>query len=304
MKRGIKRTGGGRFDPDVSPIYFFAGNSSNADEPAEYTLIALNDLPGMNDEMERRMDRGDKVFLDSGVFNLANQHAIRNGITMDEALGLHPNDVDGFAKLREMYVDTVRRFEDRLWGYVELDQGGMERKRETRASLEAEGVTPIPVYHPLNDGWDYFDELASQYDRICLGNIVQANQDVRRRIMAAVWERKRAYPHLWIHVLGMAPNEVSGSLVFESCDSSSMVYSVRFGAQAAPFGTSAGRLLARADSTFSVDDAPQQRDGANQLVHTATEHLSRNWRTQTLEQERAFGVSRNPKIDKREAPLR
>ena len=57
---------------------------------------------------------------------------------------------------------------------VEVDQGGRENKIKTRARLEKMGLRPIPVYHPLNDGWDYFDYLAENYDRICMGNVVNA----------------------------------------------------------------------------------------------------------------------------------
>ena len=59
---------------------------------------------------------------------------------------------------------------------------------------ESLGLKPIPVYHPLLDGWDYFDELAAQYDRICFGNIVQAPAATRIRLLHTLWERHRRYP--------------------------------------------------------------------------------------------------------------
>lgn len=283
----MKHPGGGRFDRDDGPVYFFAGNGGDDSlAVADYTLIALNDLMGKTTElakMEARMDAGGSVFLDSGVFNLANQHAIAHGMTMDAALGLHPTELDGFAPLRRAYVDTVRRYEDRLWGYVELDQGGAERKRETRAGLEAEGVVPIPVYHPLNDGWDYFDELASQYDRICIGNVVQAIPSVRKRLLSTMWERRRRYPGLWLHLLGHTPNEALGTLPFDSCDSSSFVYSLRYGAKSSPYALSAGKQLTRADGGFSYEPNREENgnlDRAVALAHVATHHLSRCWRAQ------------------------
>ena len=49
----------------------------------------------------------------------------------------------------------------------------------TATPAHAEGLAPMPVYHPLNDGWDYYDELAGSHDRVCIGNLVQATkQDV------------------------------------------------------------------------------------------------------------------------------
>ena len=62
--------------------------------------------------------------------------------------------------------------------------------------LEQMGLRPIPVYHPFNDGWDYFDYLAERYDRICFGNVVQADRETRKRLVATAWERHRKYPHL------------------------------------------------------------------------------------------------------------
>lgn len=285
-----KHPGGGRFDRDADgPVYFFAGTGGeDTIAVADFTLIALNDLMGKGNEvtkMQARIDAGGRVFLDSGVFNLANQHAVRHGMTMDDALSLHPRELDGFAALLDAYVHTVRRYEDQLWGYVELDQGGADRKRETRAALEAQGVVPIPVYHPINDGWEYFDELASEYDRVCVGNVVWAPFDVRKRILSTMWERRRAHPDVWLHLLGFTPNEIVGTLPFDSCDSSSFVYSLRYGAKASPYALSAGKQLTRADAGFSYayDDDAGSLERAVALAHVATHHLSRCWHVQLRE---------------------
>lgn len=284
------KTGGALFDRAAAPVYFLAGCPSDRfGERAEFSLVALNDLMDKAievEEMELRMAQGGKVFLDSGIFNLTNQHAIAHGITMDEALGLAPTDIDGFARLREAYVSTVKKYEDRLWGYVELDQGGAERKRETRAGLEAEGVCPMPVYHPFNDGWDYFDELCEQYDRICVGNVVQANTPTRKRLLSTIWERHRRHPDVWIHLLGMTPSEMVATLPFESCDSSTFVSSLRWGAETTPFATSACKRMTRSDETFSYDRKAEDltsRKSAVQMLHSGTHHLSRAWNVQVSE---------------------
>lgn len=285
----MKHPGGGKFDRDAGPIYFFAGAPAwKPERRPRYSLMALNDLianPNEYDELQLRIDQGCRVFLDSGVFNLANQHALAHGMPMDQALGLHPSELDGFAPLRAAYVDTVKRYEADLWGYVELDQGGADRKRETRAGLEAEGIVPIPVYHPINDGWDYFDELCSNYDRICLGNVVQAMPSVRRRLLSTVWERHRAYPHVWIHLLGLTPSELVGTLPFDSCDSSTFVGSLRYGAMATPFAMSALRRMSAAgpDYSYDPDGDLDHRRGAVEMAVTGTDHLSRVWAVQQTE---------------------
>ena len=148
---------------------------------------------------------------------------------MDEALGTAPEDIDGFDNLFDRYCEIVGVLGDRAWGYIELDQGGRDNKIKTRKRLEALGFNPVPVYHPLNDGWDYFDELASTYDRICVGNVVEADSETRKRIIATIYERCRDYPDLWVHLLGLTPNPWLNAYPMGSCDSSSLASAIRWG---------------------------------------------------------------------------
>lgn len=284
----MKCTGGGRYDPDEAPVFFTAGNSRGA-PCSPHTLMALNDLGDGSEEsthhaiveMERRLDAGGKLLLDSGIFNVTNEHKRAHGITMDEALRIHPTEIDGFDKLWGMYVDVVKRYQDRLWGFIELDQGGANAKRETRARIEAEGLVPIPVYHPIVDGWDYFDELASQYDRICVGNVVQATRSERQRILATLWERHRAYPHLWIHVLGLTPNQIIGTYYFNSCDSSSFVSLLRWRPRACPMNMTALRILGAAQNEYSYEkESTESYFNACALFHSAGYFLTETWRVQ------------------------
>ncbi|WP_406205344.1 hypothetical protein OH807_30690 [Kitasatospora sp. NBC_01560] len=224
-------TGGGTFDRAERPIYFTAGGGEYNAGP--FILTAVNELMGDAEEQRLRalLDAGNRVLLDSGIFWLTNRHTRTHGVSMDEALALPPESIDGFGELRERYIYLARTYGDWLWGYIELDQGGLLHKREQRARLQELGLSPIPVYHPLVDGWSYFDELASQYDRICVGNIVQASAPVRLRILHTLWERRRAYPHLWIHALGLTANEWCLPLAPDSCDSSSWLAPLRWNHQ-------------------------------------------------------------------------
>lgn len=227
----IKKTGGGRFSP-AGDRYVYIGAGTGGEGRSGYppfTLVATNDNMTSDNDLIRRFDDGQTVMLDSGIFWLTNQHMrAHKGITMDTALSLAPEDIDGFDELFTRFVTLVKKHEDNLWGYVELDQGGRDNKIKTRARLEALGLRPMPVYHPLNDGWDYFDELASSYDRICVGNIVQAHTALRSKIIRTIWERHRDYPHLWIHGLGYTPNALLHSYPFDSVDSSTWLGPVRW----------------------------------------------------------------------------
>lgn len=226
-------TGGGKFDRTERAVYFLpTGPDHIGSIAADFTphlLVALNAIRGPKDwdQFDRLLDRC-SLFLDSGVFHLATTHAKAHDLTMDQALSLAPDDVDGWPELRDKWCATVEKYGHRLWGYTELDQGGRERKLETRAWLESLGHRPIPIYHPINDGWEYFDYLAQRYDRICVGNLVQAPGPVRKRLLATIGMRRRQYPGLWIHCLGVAPNPWLVAFPQSSCDASSWLHAVRF----------------------------------------------------------------------------
>lgn len=232
LPEGVKATSGSKYDPDEGYIYFIAGSADRVlQAPQPQVLVAVNELntPKQLDVFDRLLDER-KVLLDSGIFNLAMTHAKTHNVSHDEGLAMAPEEIDGFDRLWDLYGEIVTKHADRLWGVIELDQGGMENKPRTRARIETEfGVTPIPVYHPLLDGWDYYDTLATGYDRMCVGNLVQASHPARARMFWTVAERGRAYPYLWHHLLGVTPSPQLISLNFKgSSDSSSWVANLRW----------------------------------------------------------------------------
>lgn len=233
VSQNLINTGGGTFDPHEDNIYFLASNTSrlsNAFEYNKYLLIAVNEINSGSDfqALEGWLKNGNKIFLDSGVYNLAMEYAKRNNLSHDEGLNTPPHQIDGFNQLFDKYIEIVKRYGDQLWGYIEIDLGGKDYKIQTRQKLHDLGLNPIPVYHPFGDGWEYFDYLAERYDRICFGNIVQADKYTRKRLLATMWERHKKYPNLWIHLLGVTPNELLNAYPSNSADSSSWLASVRW----------------------------------------------------------------------------
>lgn len=278
---------GGNFDPTDRLIYFVASHADvlrNASKCHNYVLIAVNELMSERyvEMMEKWLDAGVRVFLDSGVFWLTNEHVRAHpGMRMDQALQLPPNEIDGFDVLFNRYVDLARRFGDRLWGYIELDQGGRENKVKTRTMLEDMGLAPIPVYHPFNDGWDYFDQLAETYDRVCFGNVVQASRDERKRLVATAWERHRKYPDLWIHLLGLTPNELLNAFPCDSADSSSWLTPIRWAMGGRE--TSALKSFSEMPREFtyvlgSDADGDRGRNKAYAMAAMMGNFMQRNWR--------------------------
>lgn len=224
----------GSWNKKDCPLYFVAANMETlrlASACTKHVLVAVNELESERDikSVHDFVEAGKSVFIDSGVYNLSTQHAITHNVSMDVALGMAPDKIDGFDHLFAQYTQLITDIGHKVWGYIEIDQGGRENKIKTRARLEGLGFRPIPVYHPFNDGWDYFDYLAKRYDRICFGNVVQADPPTRKRLIATAWERRRKYPHLWIHALGMTPSETTAAFPINSCDSSRWIGLVRWG---------------------------------------------------------------------------
>jgi hypothetical protein len=198
-----RRHTAGRWDPNDRPVYFLASPPrydlmARVAQDHPYVLVAVNELrpnaSGAVPALDNLLASGVNVLLDSGIFWLTNEHMRAHGITMNEALALHPDEIDGFDTLFDNYVAIATRYADDLWGYIELDQGGRERKIETRARLHDLGLDPMPVYHPLNDGADYLDHLFQGYDRFCMGNVVQADRFARVRLFHALWDRHLGAP--------------------------------------------------------------------------------------------------------------
>lgn len=233
LPKNVKKTTGKTFDPNANWQYFLASDpemiymSQN-----DHVLVAVNELTSQKDFdlLKKMFDEGRKVMLDSGIFNLAMNHVRAHDVTHDEGLAMPPEEIDGFEQLWDKYANIVTTYGEQFWGVVELDQGGAEHKPRTRARIENElGITPIPVYHPLLDGWDYYDELASEYDRLCFGNIVQAASSVRLKLAHTAMERAKDYPYLWTHLLGLSMSgPVLGVRMRGSMDSSSWLACVRW----------------------------------------------------------------------------
>jgi len=228
----MKKTGGSQYDPTDRGIYFLAGhfNFPLMQGRHKYLLTAINEFTSSSyATIQSLIDQGLVIFCDSGVYSFAMEIARAKGCNLYEVFRLPPDDLPGFNDLVEKYCKIIGDVGEKLWGYVEIDLGGVEGKRRIRAELERRGLRPIPVYHPVNDGWDYFDELASQYDRICLSNSVIETTYIRLRLLRTIEERRKKYPNLWIHILGLTPSELQIAYPLDSADSSSWLSSVRWG---------------------------------------------------------------------------
>lgn len=286
---------GGKWDRAKWPCYFAAVNlqhPAESNKPLDQMLVALNEIE--TTENIKRLGQFIKmmpVFLDSGVYNLTNTHAAKHGLSMDQALAMAPDQVDGFDELFKKYCGMLDRFGDQLWGFTEIDQGGRENKIKTRARLEKLGYRPIPVYHPFNDGWDYFDYLAERYDRIAFGNVVMADAVQRKRLIATAWERRRKYPDLWIHALGLTPSSLTVAFPINSCDSSTWIGPARWGQHRAFVSTETfGSLDVRFVYEYGDAKGPRGYDKAVTMCSYDTFMTSRMMRVIAKDQRDKLGA--------------
>ncbi len=298
----ITRTEGGAFDPSDRYAYFIASNIDRQQWGAKahtYILVAVNEIKN-SDQMaliQQWQHSGNRVLIDSGVFTLAMDHARKHNVSHNIALNLAPDEIDGFSELFDHYIDVIRALGPDSWGYIEIDQGGRENKIKTRARLEGLGLRPIPVYHPFGDGWDYFDYLAQHYDRMCFGNVVQADMQTRKRLVATAWERHRRYPHLWIHLLGLTPNQWLNALPIDSGDSSTWLSVVRWsGLKPRCDGATLGTM----DKNFQyvLGGDPASENGSQKAVTMSaieTEFQQMNWR-QHIKGWRSIGLEPCPRL--------
>lgn len=301
----MKGTGGGTFDPTDRGCYFIAGDGwmEEGGQRHSHVLLALSTITSPQKEamVERMLDAGVRVFFDSGIFSLASAHARTTGITLLEAWATPAEQVPGFPELWDRYVRLCKKYEDRLWGYAELDLGGTEGKRQLRAATEAEGLRPIPIYHPLQDGWDYYDELAGQYDRICWANLADGDATRRKHMAVTAWERHRQYPHLWVHLLGFTPNEWLCGLPADSADSSTWLGGVRWGGES---GTAHMRRLGALGTGYRYAEAATQAPQAVALAAANAHMTHRTWQRIAGDLADAVGAVPYPARHEREGVLR
>lgn len=219
----------GTWDADAGRIFFAPELRAFFDKMvyAKDVLFAVGDIRSNDVDAFRKVCKGRRVLLDSGVFGLAMRTAKNLGLSHDAALSLPPEQIEGYDALMSTYREVVSDMEPDIWGYIEVDYGGRERKKIVRAELEADGFRPIPVFHAMLDGWDYFRELDEQYDRICLGSMVKSTPAQRLEILHRVAEERRNVK--WIHSLGVTPTAVWQSCPTESCDSTAWSKSRMYG---------------------------------------------------------------------------
>ncbi len=228
------------YNPDEKYIYFIAVASGDikiilGKEINRNMLIALNQID--KDALQMIKSSEAHILIDSGVYSLVSALSKKKQIPIADAFRIPFENIPEHEKYLENYIRIIREIEDYVWGYIEIDLGDYKSKAKTREAIEKAGLHPIPVFHPFSDPFSYYQELAEKYDRVGIGNLAYGKDKERKIIFSRVlMHRKETGRPLWIHALGVTPNNTLYCLPMESCDSSAWISSRKFGS----FNTFAG----------------------------------------------------------------
>lgn len=235
-------------------------------------------IPTRLDEMIRLGEQGVRILLDSGVYVVGMREAQRRNVPLQNVLSKEPSEIQGYAKLYSRYKETMVALKDYIWAGIEIDFGSIETRYELRRQMKEEfGFNPVPVWHPATDPVDYMERLASEYDMVAVGNVVNANQTMRVRILNQIHEIKERYPGTWIHVLGMDVNPAIVSFDIDSCDMSSWLSNSKWGTKITLAGVEAFGRAPEEYISRRGDRESRQRGMLNEMVDYY--HYGRVWRT-------------------------
>ena len=146
-----------------------------------------------------------RMFLDSGAFSAKSQ-----GTPID---------------LNE-YMKFIKKNKDQISHYANLDVIGDARASwENQRIMEAEGLTPLPVFH-MEDDFKYLYECL-MYDYFCLGGMAGESSVARIAFLDRCWEiicdSKDNLPISKVHGFGMSSTKLICRYPWYSVDSSSWV---------------------------------------------------------------------------------
>lgn len=228
----------GNWDKSEKGIYFLALSGVEAKRPAapfRRQISALAELGVLKSshDIERLVKIYKRVMVDSGVFSIVNAFAKRAGISFNEAFSQKLADIPKSDQFLRQYIDVCTAAKNcGAWGFVEIDLGGKDEKIKTRQLLHDNGLSPIPVYHPLVDGPEYLDYLIDNYDRICISNLVQSLPYTRSVLVSYAYRKIMEKPpeqRPYIHFLGVGASVQFLHFHLGSCDASSWSYGRRVG---------------------------------------------------------------------------
>lgn len=181
---------------------YFAGMWSGK-QRQKRMLVSFLELRNKQFEIDSSHD----VFLDSGAYS-----AFTRGIKIDVS----------------EYARFLHLFGKRFSIYANLDViGNPKMSARNLAMLEADGLTPLPVFH-YGTGFDVLKTLVEKYSYIAIGGLVPIAKN--KPLIHAHLRRCFAIArHVKIHGFGINSKSILESFPFYSVDATTWLVGDRFG---------------------------------------------------------------------------
>lgn len=154
------------------------------------------------------------IFLDSGAFSVKS--------------GGKPIDIYEYIKYIKKHIKEISV-------YANLDViGDPKATWKNQEIMEAEGLSPLPVYHPRSDPIKFLYRCLDNYEFFAVGGIAHkgVTGSIRREILDGVWNLLTyddGMPKAKIHGFGVTDTVLIHRYPWYSVDSSSWVYRGRYG---------------------------------------------------------------------------
>lgn len=187
--------------------------------------VLVNYAAPAKDLHGRKIPKGfSSILIDSGVFQL------QKGTLSEKEL-----TVGGYSMWLQLEIPKHPEVD----GYIAFDWDGgegstFERVRKIRKNYEymrAQGLSPIPVWHPTRETIGDLRFYADQTDYIAIGGLVSAGKIMRTPMLLQTVRLE--YPSVRFHVLGVGhplANTIKNQYLPYSVDISTWNASARFGA--------------------------------------------------------------------------
>ena len=150
--------------------FLTASKRQHADDLLEVAreggLLALESFWIANEVIKILADYPEiKIFLDSGAYTLVNQEC---------------KDIQ---KYLDDYIDFILKYNDRLLGYVNLDDiGNVEISWENQRYMEGRGVQPIPAYH-YGEDFKWLEKCVNEYEYVGIGGVSRGVSPENNKIL-------------------------------------------------------------------------------------------------------------------------
>jgi hypothetical protein len=136
------------------------------------------------------------------------------------------------------YIDFIKKNKDQIYIYCNLDViGNAEASWKNQEIMEAEGLSPLPVFHAGTD-ISYLERCLDNYHYFCLGAIAKMDTEARTTALDRYWKiicnNSTKAPCHKVHGFGLTSFDLMARYPWASVDSTSWIQYSAFGSILVP----------------------------------------------------------------------